>query len=66
MVAAAALVAVLTCLDRVFLGVHYPSDVTAGLILGVGLVLASYAGYLDWNPPTDETVDDPDTHGKTR
>jgi len=41
---------VVTALDRVFLGVHYPSDVTAGIIFGVGLALASYAGYRDWGP----------------
>jgi undecaprenyl-diphosphatase len=48
--AAAVAVMVMTDVDRVFLGVHYPSDVVAGTILGVGLVLASYAGYTDWAP----------------
>ena len=48
-------IVVLTALDRVFLGVHFPSDVTAGVLVGSGLVLASYAGYRGWNPahPTD-------------
>lgn len=52
----AALVIVLTALDRVFLGVHYPSDVTAGVLVGCGIALASYAGYEGWNPvaPTDD------------
>ncbi|HOF63620.1 MAG TPA: phosphatase PAP2 family protein [Dermatophilaceae bacterium] len=49
-VGAAALVIVVTAVDRVMLGVHYPSDVTAGVIFGVGLALASYAGYRDWGP----------------
>ena len=62
LVAAASVVAVLTCLDRVYLGVHFPSDVTAGLILGVGLVLSSYVGYLDWNPRASRPAEDPDLH----
>ena len=49
-VVVAGVVMVVTALDRVFLGVHYPSDVTAGIIFGVGLALASYAGYRDWGP----------------
>lgn len=36
-----------TAADRVLLGVHYPSDVVAGMALGAGLALASYAG---WRP----------------
>lgn len=50
-VAAATLFVLVTCLDRVFLGVHFPSDVAGGLLLGSGLVGASYLGYLDWRPP---------------
>lgn len=46
-VATAALVTLVTAADRVLLGVHYPSDVTAGVALGAGLALASYAG---WRP----------------
>ena len=40
----------LTALDRVFLGVHFPSDVVAGILFGLGLGTASYLGYLGWNP----------------
>ena len=58
-------IVVLTALDRVFLGVHFPSDVTAGVLMGSGLALASYAGYRGWNPAhptqmpdTQERADD--------
>ena len=30
--------------------VSIPSDTVGGVILGVGLVLASYAGYQNWHP----------------
>ena len=56
----AVLVVLMTALDRVLLGVHYPSDVTVGVLTGVGLVLASYAGYVGWNPPDPTEADDPD------
>jgi len=52
---------VVTSLDRVLLGVHFPSDVVGGLIFGVGLATASYAGYLGWNPGPD---DSPPPEGK--
>ncbi|WP_231482641.1 phosphatase PAP2 family protein [Nocardioides sp. URHA0020] len=46
----------LTCLDRLFLGAHFPSDVVAGVLLGCGLCIASYAGYVGWSPPTTSTT----------
>ena len=65
----AVLVVLVTAFDRVLLGVHYPSDVTVGILTGVGLVLASYAGYVGWNPPDPTEADDPDigptTHQET-
>lgn len=59
-VALAVLVVLVTAVHRVLLGVHYPSDVTVGVLTGVGLVLASYAGYVGWNPPEPTEADDPD------
>lgn len=62
LIAVGAVVVVFTALDRTFLGVHYPSDVTVGVLTGVGLVLASYAGYSNWTPSDAETAHDPDLH----
>ena len=42
LVAGVAVVVVITCLDRVYLGVHFPSDTLAGIILA--LALASRRG----------------------
>lgn len=55
----------LTCADRLLLGAHFLSDVTAGVLLGCGLCIASYAGYLGWSPPTPDALKestDDDTH----
>lgn len=60
MVVLAVLFIAVTALDRVYLGVHYPSDVTVGVLTGVGLALASYAGYAGWNPPHPTHAHDPD------
>lgn len=52
LLAVGALWVLATCVDRVFMGAHFPSDVAAGVLLGCGLCLASYAGYTGWSPPT--------------
>ena len=36
---------VITCLDRVYLGVHFPSDTLAGIILALALAFSSWLGY---------------------
>ena len=50
-------VTLITAADRVFLGVHYPSDVVAGMLLGTAMAGASYLGYQGWSPrpSTEET-----------
>jgi YegS/Rv2252/BmrU family lipid kinase len=43
--AACAALVVIVCADRVLLGRHYPSDVTAGALLGAGMVLLGLTIY---------------------
>jgi undecaprenyl-diphosphatase len=33
-------------LDRIYLGVHFPSDVFAGYVLGVGITFSSWLGFI--------------------
>lgn len=61
-VALAAVFVVVTALDRVMLGVHFPSDVTAGVLFGVGLAVASYAGYVGWRPAALNDPPPPEGH----
>lgn len=44
--ALAVLVAVVVGVDRMFLGVHFPSDVVAGWILGAGITFSSWLGFI--------------------
>jgi membrane-associated phospholipid phosphatase len=39
-------IALVVGLDRMFLGVHFPSDVLAGYILGVGITFSSWLGFI--------------------
>ena len=59
-VTVAALAVLVTMADRVFLGVHFPSDVVGGLLFGTGLVGASYLGYLGWNPRKPDHLPSPE------
>lgn len=43
-----AVLTLVTALDRVLLGVHFPSDTVAGAVIGPAIVLVSYAGYRSW------------------
>ncbi|WP_226343832.1 phosphatase PAP2 family protein [Agilicoccus flavus] len=43
--AVAGVLVVVTMLDRVFLGVHYPSDTVGGVLLAFALAFSSWVGY---------------------
>lgn len=45
-IALAAAFVLAVALDRVFLGVHFPSDVFAGMVLGVGITFSSWTGFV--------------------
>ena len=48
----AAAVALVVGTDRMFLGVHFPSDVAAGWILGAGITFSSWLGFIGRTSPT--------------
>jgi membrane-associated phospholipid phosphatase len=45
-VALAVVFSLVVGLDRLFLGVHFPSDVFAGYVLGVGITFSSWLGFI--------------------
>jgi len=45
-IALAVLFSLVVGLDRIFLGVHFPSDVLAGYVLGVGITFSSWLGFI--------------------
>lgn len=53
--ALAVLVAVVVGADRMFLGVHFPSDVVAGWILGAGITFSSWLGFIGRTSPTSSS-----------
>lgn len=65
---AAVLAVVLVCLSRVLLGVHYLTDVTAGVILGVGWLAVTAAVFEAWRrdvglPPSPPDQAEPELAG---
>ncbi|MBO0900036.1 phosphatase PAP2 family protein [Cellulomonas sp. zg-ZUI22] len=59
---------VLTAADRVLLGVHHPSDVVAGVLLGLAVAGASYVGWRRGPTPhgTGTGTEDEATHDAAR
>ena len=45
-IAVAVVFALVVGLDRIFLGAHFPSDVLAGYVLGVGITFSSWLGFI--------------------
>jgi membrane-associated phospholipid phosphatase len=51
----AVVVALVVGTDRMFLGVHFPSDVAAGWILGAGITFSSWLGFIGRTSPTSSS-----------
>jgi membrane-associated phospholipid phosphatase len=62
-VAAAALVVVVVALARVVLGVHFLSDVVAGVMLGICWVAVTTWAYVAWRRETGQPVEHSDEVG---
>jgi undecaprenyl-diphosphatase len=54
----AIVVAAIVGLDRLFIGAHFPSDILAGHILGLGIMLASWTGFIH-KPPSTSSPEPP-------
>jgi undecaprenyl-diphosphatase len=57
--AAAVVIVLITALARVGLGVHYVSDVLAGIVLGVAWLSVTTWAYLAWRRETGQPVETP-------
>ena len=61
----AAMIVGVVALARVVLGVHFVSDVLAGIALGIGWVAVTTSAYIAWRRETGQPVDRPADVGTT-